>query len=173
MSDNWVSTIIILIIGFIFFLVMSGCSLLRPIVCTTPTVVPDSPENLLLTMLAKHNWLITGSILGIALSVVAFVNGSKFAIPVFIGACTALGTTLAVVRYAPFIAIAAIILAGVTFVLTVFRKNKAIKEIVTGVQRIKDGCVVEDRDEVNGELQAVQSKSTKKIVRKVKNGNKT
>jgi hypothetical protein len=121
---------------------------------------------------------VTISIVGIALSVVAFVNGSKMAIPVFIGCCATLGVTLAVIKYSTLIAIASLVIAGGVFVYTVLMKNKALKELVTGGEKVK--CLIEEqsaplqdlmnRADFNAVHQNTQSKYTQALVKKIKNG---
>lgn len=152
----------ILLIVCIFLL--CGCSLLPMREVTT------EPTSVLTKVVMEHNWIVTVSILGIAFSVMAFVNGNKYAAVVFIGSCTALGTTLAVIKYANVIAIASLAAAVVVFITTILKKNHAIRDLIWGIEKVKAVEYPHQRKEVNKVLEKSQVNGTKTIVHQVKEG---
>lgn len=132
-----------------------------------PPVIPDTVTKILYQTLYRMNWLVTLSIIGIAISVAAFVNGSKAALPIGMGSLAALGMTLATIRYAQWIAFCSFIAALLIFVATVLKKNIALKQIIVGVQKVKDYYATKEgisRENTNNLLTAKQNKDTTKLV---------
>jgi hypothetical protein len=156
--------ILFYLIALVIVLHLTGCQptdevILMPI---------DRPFEVLVT---KINWLATVAIVGIALSVVAFINGSKAAIPVFVGCCTALGVTLAVIKFAGLIAVASLCLAGGLCIYTILVRTRALKELVRGGEKVKAWLdKSEDRESFNEIHRNTQSDTTQTLVKKVKNG---
>lgn len=134
--------IVVTILALVF--ILSGCSILQP----KPEPAEQTYDQILKQVAAGHDWLVTLSIVGVAISVAATLNGTKFGIPAAIGCLTSLGMALSVVRYAEWIAFLALIAAVGAFVWAVVMKNKAIRELVFDVDS------------------KAQSKTTKKIVEK-------
>jgi hypothetical protein len=156
-------TVLLILLVLVAMLLTTGCHLLQPKVVYTPDTVE--------TVITKTNWLVTVAIIGIALSVVAFINGSRFAIPAFVGCCVALGVTLAVIKYAAVIALGSMVLAGGVCVYTIFVKTRAIKELVAGGEIVKAWShKPEDADNFDNLHRNQHSKATQQIVKKVKNG---
>ena len=121
----------------------------------------------LIDTVLKTDWVVTAAILGMSLSVVAWMNGSKSAVGIMAGCGVALWMQLTVVRYAHVLAWVGLVFAVGIMLWTVFVKNRALKEIVHGVQyyrRYKDGL------SSNGlnECLEKQTKTTKSIVSQIK-----
>jgi hypothetical protein len=130
-----ISILVILLIGTL----SSGCALIKPavdfITGTASNPVPLPPDA---ALYSKVNWLSIASIIGIAIAAAATVNGQvKLAMPIFAGCVAALGISLAVVKYASFLAIGSLIAAVCIFVYSVLIKNRAVKELVTGAEELK------------------------------------
>jgi len=136
--------IIAVFAGILF--ILSGCSMLQP--PQPPQPAEQSYDAILKTVAASHDWLVTLSIVGVAISVAATINGTKFGIPAAIGSLTSLGMALSVVRYAEWIALLALVGAIGAFVWAVAIKNRALRELIFDVDS------------------KVQSTTTKKIVNK-------
>ncbi len=136
MTNNTIRNLVTLLLTAVFI----GVILLLGFGCSTflspPT--PDVPAiPTINTVVSRLGWIPTLSIIGMAISVAALVNGSKSALPIFIGCCTALGMALATVKYATAIAIGSAILAAGVYIYGVFIKNKAFKEVVLGGENFK------------------------------------
>lgn len=159
-----VKTFIVTILFIVALFMLCGCSLFPA------NEINTEPTSVLTKVVTEHNWIVTVSILGIALSVMAFVNGNRYASIVFIGSCTALGTTLAVIKYANVIAIASLVAAVVVFVTTVLNKNNAIRDLIWGIEKVKAVEYPYQRKQVNKTLKKSQVKGTIAIVNKVKKG---
>ena len=134
--------IILLIMGLTLALSVTGCiSFGKPKPPDSTIVIPEtlfeSPKDVLYKIVYKTNWLIALSIIGASLSMAAYINGSKTAVAIGIGSLTALGLSLATIRYAEWLAGASIIAAVLIFIATVVRKNLALKQIITGIQKVK------------------------------------
>ena len=138
MHNNNKIALVWLTIGILLIL----CSLALFIAgCQSPVVeplIPTTPKQALVETVLKTDWIITASILGVALSVMAWMNGSKTAIGVMAGCGVAIWMQLTVVRYAHVLAWVGLVFAIGVMLWTVFVKNRALKEIVCGVQYFKD-----------------------------------
>lgn len=153
----------LILTGFLMMLVsmLSGCALIKPvtdfIIGTTSNPVPELPEA---ALYSKLNWLSIASIIGIAIAAAATVNGQiKLAMPIFAGCVAALGISLAVVKYASFLAIGSLVAAVCIFVYSILIKNRAIKELVVGGQELK-----KNPDGGSKILFETQTPSTRKLV---------
>jgi len=130
--------IILLIMGFTLALSVTGCiSFGKPKPSDSTIIIPETPKDALYKIVYKTNWLIALSILGAAVSMAAYINGSKTAVAIGIGSLAALGLSLATIRYAEWLAGTSIIAAVLIFIATVVRKNLALKQIITGIQKVK------------------------------------
>jgi len=115
----------------------------------------------------NSNWLVTLSIVGIAASVFAYLNGSKLGLAGVAACCVSLFMALAVARFATWMAVCGLIGSVVASVVSILVKNTALKEIITGVQKYRHStanltCIDNDLTD------AQEHESTKKIVKKVK-----
>lgn len=148
----------------ILLLLVVGCSYLgQP--TTTHTTTP-TPIDQLWQVAKQTNWLATISILGIAGGVFALMNGNKIGIPAAIASCVSLFMTLAVARFAAWMAVCGLIGSVAICAASILLKKKALVEIITGVQKYKDTCI-EVSDNFKQHLNK-QSKSTQRLVQQVK-----
>lgn len=155
----------------ILILLVAGCACLGlPTKPTTP-IIP-SPIDQLWNVAKGVNWLATVSILGIAIGVFGLMNGSKFGVPAAVASCVSLFMTLAVARFALWMAVCGLIGSVLVCIASILLKNKALVEIIKGVQKAKDNTI-----EDSGGLPAIellkqelgkQTKSTQKIVQQIK-----
>lgn len=145
---------------------LSGCQLpVKPL-------IPTNPTQALADAVAKTNWVIALSIAGIAFSVMAWINGSKTAIGVLIGCVVALWLQITVVRYASVLAWVGLIAAIGLGMWTVFVKNRALKEIVVGIQKYKAEIPSIYNNARLPRCLSTQKKTTKKLVSKIKQKDK-
>jgi len=115
----------------------------------------------------NSNWLVTFSIVGIAASVFAYLNGSKLGLAGVAACCVSLFMALAVARFATWMAVCGLIGSVAASVVSILVKNTALKEIIKGVQGYRNAKI--EHDEIDGQLESAQEhKSTKKIVKKIK-----
>lgn len=151
----------LLVITIIILLLLSGCQLpeVKPL-------IPTTPKQALIDNVLKTDWIVTASILGMALATVAWMNGSKAAIGIMAGCGVALWMQLTVVRYAHVLAWIGLVFAVGLALWTVFVKNRALEDIVAGVQKYKLNVNM-PLEQFLGE----QAESTKKIVSKIKGKN--
>ena len=168
---DWFLWLLLLLFIIIFLVVgISGCALVKPItdfivaVVSNPTpIVNDIP---IAALHSKLNWLSVVSIIGIALSAAAFINGQiKLAVPFFCGCAAALGMSLVVIKYSSFLAIGSLIAAVCIFAYSILIKNRAIKELILGAQELKGKI-----DPVNGStvLFNNQTPPTRGMVNRIK-----
>jgi len=137
--------------------------------CQAPEIeplLPTTPGQALIKTIIKTDWIITASILGVALSVMAWMNGSKTAIGVMAGCGVAIWMQLTVVRYAHALAWVGLVFAIGVLLWTVFVKNRALKEIIGGVQEYKNLYPVSHAG-LKKQLKE-QTKTTQKLVSQVK-----
>lgn len=125
---------------------------------------PTDAKTIVYRTVAKADWLVTAGIVGVAVSVFAALNGSRAAYAAGIACLVAISMTLSTQRYALWIAGGGLLVAAGAAAYTVFVKNRALAEIVGGIQRlpaaVKD--IVKEKQE--------QASATKAIVAKIKNG---
>ena len=170
--------VLIIFLGGILLLFTSCHNLFR----TPPEklVIPIAPVARLSSAVLQLNWVVFLSIIGVAFAFVGYINGSKVAGSILIACVIVLGLSLATIRYAEFMAICTLISGGCVMIATILTKNKAIKEIILGIQKFKNDKGSLDDTNISehlSELSSIerlkgklnkQSKSTKKIVQNVK-----
>lgn len=168
--SRWIDLLIVLIILWLLCsigIVLSGCSLLPTSGSSIVTGAIPSATQQLWKAAKGSNWLVTMSILGIAAGAFAFFNGSKIGIPCIGASCISLFMALAVARFSTWMAVFGLIGSLASVGISVLVKNRAVKEIVTGVQTMKD-CQPTTKGVANTILADIQSKSTRKLVQNVK-----
>ncbi len=137
---------------------------------SNPTTGTVPGEEAFRQVTGKVGWVVTLAILGMAVSSMAFMNGSKAALGPLVGSGVALTMSLMVVRFASLLAIVGLIAAVVLFGLAVWSRRKALIEIVKTVQEGKEklaGSDIVSLAHLSGYLDR-QSPSTQKIVKKIK-----
>lgn len=154
----------LLIIGLLLI-----CMSVFLIGCQYPDVeplLPTTPGQALAKTIIKTDWIVSLAIIGFALSITAFINGSKLAVGTAIGCGAALILQLTVVRYASIITWLGLISAVGLLVYTFYIKHKAFKEIILGIQKHKN------TNEPLEQCLKEQNRSTKKIVSQIKQKDK-
>jgi len=153
-------------LAFLIFALLisaSGCSNLGGIF--SPDVTPElTPEQRITEAVKNTNWLVTLSILGMAISVAAIMNGSKMGIGALLGSLTSLTLSLMVIKYAGLIAIIGLVASVGVFGYAVYVKRKALIEVVENVEGIKRKDLVPG---IEACLHA-QSPTTQKIIKNIK-----
>jgi len=170
----WVALILILVM----ITLSSGCRFVSPVwdfVFKNPNAVVDEPgtaQEQLIDAAKGTNWLVAVSILGMGAGVFAFVNGSKIGIPVVVACAVSLFMALAVARFAMWMAVFGLIGAVLAVAISVLIKNKALKDVVTNVQEIKEIAKIDNvdlvfQDKIKNTLKE-QANTTKKLVSKIR-----
>jgi len=130
---------------------------------------PPTPQEQLYRVVKKSNWLVTASIIGIAIGVFTVMNGMlKLGLASIASASTSLFMTLAVARYSAWMAVLGLVGSILAAVSSILIRRRALIEIVRGVQEIKNEFMGEDSEDANKTLAGHQSKSTQKIVQDIK-----
>lgn len=169
---------IIWILFIIGILLLSGCAIFGG-QSDSLAQLPETPEQQLFQTIAKTNWLLTATIIGCGAGFFAFLNGSSKGLQ-FMAACfVVISLIIGLARYSAWIAAISMIGTVCLMVYSVLVRNKAMREVVQGVQDIRDeptfnqfvggpGNTALANDIVNEYLDEVQSKTTKAIVKQVK-----
>lgn len=166
LKDTLITMFGIIVVTFIILgitVLCCSCFHLHKPVKPIPDIIPSTPQEILNKVVYKTNWLVALSIIGASLSMAAYINGSKAAIPIGIGSLTALGLSLATIRYASWLAGGSVIAAILIFIATVVWKNTALKQLIMGIQFVKETKPI-DRTQVNNVLTEFQNKDTTKLV---------
>ena len=166
-----------LILVLMCVLILSGCAALGKLTGPTPVAeLPTTATQQLMQTVAGTNWLLTLAIIGVGAGFFAFLNGSSKGLQ-FMAACfVTLSLIIGLTRYSAWIAASAMIGAVALMVYSVLVKNKALKEVVEGVQRVREiGLLPGSGDteaiikrNVDSFLHAAESKTTEGIVKAVK-----
>ncbi|MFH1446061.1 MAG: hypothetical protein ABIG43_01445 [Chloroflexota bacterium] len=114
------------------------------------------------------------SIIGIAASFFALLNGFRWGFAGMASCGLALFTALATIKYAGFMAICGLIGSILIMVGSVIIKNKALIEIITGNEKLKNNTSNAEAVRFKAVHNMIQTKHTKNIVKVIKskvNGN--
>ena len=150
-------------------LTIALCALLLLCGCTAPEVkplIPTTPKQALIDTVLKTDWVVSLAIVGFAISVAAFINGSRMAVGTAVGCGVALVLQLTIVRYAAVITWLGLVLSTGLLLYTFYIKHRAFKEVILGVQDFKD------HHPPLKEYLGKQSDTTKKIVKQIKKASK-
>jgi hypothetical protein len=131
-----------------------------------------SATNQLWQAARSSNWMVTIAVLGIAAGVFALLNGSKIGIPCIGASGVALFMALAVARFALWMAVFGLIGSVAAVAISVLVKNKALKDIIFGIQKVKetarhDNVDLVFQDKITKCLSG-HALTTKKLVKKTK-----
>jgi Zn-dependent protease with chaperone function len=152
--------LILLLTCFLF--ILYGC-----VPAPKPNLEPISPE--IQTVIKNLSWVQLILVIGIVGSIFACFNGAaKIGIPLLISSLIGYGLTSAMLFYAKIIAILSLV-GGISLcAYMIFIKNRALKELIKGVQEVKNTMHESEKANVNLVLQGSQSPTTEKIVKKIK-----
>ncbi len=167
--------VIALIIAFFIALIsLSGCAVLQPIKTALFGATPESPvdtqrpnDRLWHTIKGMTpNWL---AIPVIALGAVAVFNGAaKLGFSFIIFGSVNLFMALATSRFGFWMAIIGMIGSFAAVLASMLVKSKALKEVVYGLQKVKDQNIAAIHLDSTKEILSKQTKSTKKLIAKIK-----
>ncbi|KKL88677.1 hypothetical protein LCGC14_1922300 [marine sediment metagenome] len=153
----------VIIIGLIYLLflafISSGCTSVPPPITTPGT-------KLLTKIIVQNNWLLTISILGIGAGFFAFLNGNSKGISIMASCFVVMSVILMVAKFAIWLGVITLVGAIALMVYTVLIRNRALKEVVRGVQNYKNTT---DSISLRGSLME-QTKQTKTLIQKIKKG---
>ena len=167
-------TTIIFVFVFIFMIIVAnivgGCATLKEFLQDKGDDIAPTPENQLWQAAKRSNWLTTLSIIGIAVGVFAMVNGAtKIGMASVAGCSVSLFMSLAVARFALWMAVFGLIGSVAAALFSILVRRKALVEIILGVQNTKKAQANYKASTLYNELQK-QSTTTQKIVGNIKNG---
>ena len=163
----------------IFAFALPGCSIFQASPADKIAALPETPQQQLFQTLTKTNWLFTLSVVGVGAGFFAFLNGSSKGLQ-FMAACfVVISLIIGLTRYSAWIAAIAMIGTVCLMIYSVLVKNKAMREVVSGIQNIREAgsldghanennVSMEHTDVITSYLDNVQSKTTKAIVKAVK-----
>ena len=164
--------IVILIITLIGFQCLCGCAIVDRIGDVlnpgTEQVIPELPKTQMWQTIKSltPNWL---AIPVIALGAVAVFNGArKLGMSFIIFGSVNLFMALATSRFGFWMALCGLIGSMAAVAASIVAKNKAVKELIFGAQKLKDQEWEIGKDFINSVLSNEQTKTTKKIVQKIK-----
>jgi Ni,Fe-hydrogenase I cytochrome b subunit len=156
------------IITYILLIMVAGGCGISSLWDKEPPVVEQTSNQLLNTVVYKTNWINSLCILSIGLGAIAFFNGHKLGLGVIIGSCVSLWANITLIRYAHFMAVAGLI-AGILCVgYAIYLKRKALRELVSGVERYKKCAAPVWQQTVKNHMGAEQSPTTEKIVTQIR-----
>jgi len=160
---KFIGFILAIAVACLMFFTLFGCA-------STPATpdLPDTPARVLTKFVLAPDLFLTLTIVGIMAGVFAFLNGQKIGIPLIITCGVGMCMRLAVVRFGFAIGLCGTIGSIGLLIYTIMVKDKAIKEIITGIQEYKELAGQLGNSAVNGRLRDNQSKSTEKLVKKIK-----
>ena len=184
---GFIIAFVLITAGLLFIIsVCGGCSILQP--RANPgdalTNLPTTGTEAMFQTLKKANWLYTLSIIGVGAGFFAFLNGSSKGIQVMASCLVVLSLIIGMTKYSAVIAAIAMIGAVCLMIYSTLIKGKALREVIGGVQKIRETVIARRTHKENGltdtteqvpikdlidvRLGNTQSKTTKAIVKAVK-----
>jgi len=168
--------VIIILVLMNIMCLLSGCGLYQrtkdfvfnPNIPDSKEIIPGTSKGQLWQTIKglTPNWL---AIPVIALGAVAMFNGAtKLGISCIIFGSVNLFMALATSRFGFWMALCGFIGSIAAVVASVLAKNKALKEVIFGAQKLKEEVIQDIHLPRAKEILAKQVKSTKKIVNKIK-----
>lgn len=157
--------LIIAALVFIAIVTLAGCALFST--QSTADVLTSGPTQQMWKTVAKTNWFGTFCLLSFFGGVVAVgLDQRKIGGAIIIASITTICLGLAIHRFPVWLAIIGFTGSVIATGYSILIKNKALVEIIRGVQKYRDGVGPHIATALDTEL-GVQSSSTKKIVDKV------
>ena len=161
----------------IFF---SGCAVFQPRKAGDKLAnLPTTGTQAMFQTLKGNNWLFTLSVIGVGAGFFAFLNGSSKGLQ-FMAACfIVISLIIGITKYSAIIA--AIVMIGTVclMIYSILVRKKAMREVVQGVQNLRDlesldghltsnDLLMNSKEVITSYLGNIQSKTTKAIVKKIK-----
>jgi len=175
--ESWLCIVFFVILFFIgIVLLFSGCHAWQGLRQDFGIHKPESKSEVAPTPVVQlwkaaknSNWLVTASILGMAAGVFALTNGAtKLGMASIASASVSLFMSLAVARFALWMAVFGLIGSVLAALFSILARRKALVEIIKGTQELKS--LTPDKEKANEILANNQTSITKQIVQVVKNG---
>jgi len=164
--NTYMITMAIIILVLAIITILTGCSLLP----TSNNPIQTTPVKQLTNVVYKLSWMPMLSVLGIAGGVFALMNGFKWGLSAIVACGVSLFMSLATARYSGFMAICGLVGSILIMVGSVIVKNKALIEIITGIEKAKANSEHREyiKAVVNEHIAPAQTKHTKNIVKAIK-----
>jgi Zn-dependent protease len=168
MGNWWV--VVLGILTVVLAVWLSGCCLFeRPPV---PITEVQTVTNTVIKQVKVNDWLVTGSILVMGISVFGFLNGWKQGINSCIGAGVVLGVSLVLKSYGGYLVFGGALLLALYIGWQIWVRVRALKEVVSNVEGIKDSAQLRPENGVSltliKDMLGGQTEATKKIVSSIK-----
>lgn len=131
---------------------------------------PDTPKERFIQSIKSIGWLLLLSIMGMAVSVFALLNGSRWALSSLGGSGVMMALSLLISRYAEFLALITLlcVLGGIGFfIYSIVVKKKVLVDIVKSVEKVKTQVTPMWDTTVKKELNT-QKPATQKVVNKIR-----
>lgn len=159
---------ILVIAAFFVIAALSGCALLES--QTTATSLPQTAADHMWKSVAKTNWFGTFCLLSFFGGIVAVGLGQKkIGGAIVIASIATVCFGLAIHRFPTWLAIIGFTSSIIAVGYSILIKNKALVEIIRGVQRYRTAGYLPARPgDIDVDLRTEQSSSTEKIVKQVK-----
>lgn len=152
-----------LLLSVILF--FSGCAMFQPRKAGDSLAnLPTTGAQAVFQTLKGNNWLFTLSFIGVGAGFYAFLNGSSKGLKIMAACLIVISLIIGVTKYSAVIAVLAMIGTVCLMIYSTLVKNKALREVVQGVQEIREDPTVKKE----AALDRFQSEATKKIVNKIK-----
>lgn len=165
----WTATIVAILIAMIMSVVLALSGCYAHAISTTLDKIPTSAWESTMNAVAKTNWFGTFCLLSFFGGVVAIgLDQRKIGGAVIIAAISTLCLGLAIHRFPTWLAIIGFASSIIAVGYSILIKNKALVEIIKGVERYRNAVSSGTTCVIDGTLGPVQSKSTKKIVKQIK-----
>jgi len=162
---TWLKLSITAVVLIVIFS-LCGCNGANTIPVDTGNLIPATPIEATMKAVAKTNWFGTFCLLSFFGGVVAIgLDQRKIGSAVIIAAIATLCLGLAINRFPTWLAIIGFVSSIVAAAYSILIKNKGLAEIIKGVQYFREK---EDITALDGYLNDEESKSTKKLVKRVK-----
>jgi len=158
--------LIFVVMALVLLSLLPGCQAHA----VSETIIPATAWESTMKAVAKTNWFGTFCLLGFFGGIVAIgLDQRKIGGAVVIAAIATICLGLAIHRFPTWLAIIGFTSSIIAVAYSILIKNRALVEIIKGVQNYRNAPLHKaDAAILDTELDPVQSKSTKKIVKQIK-----
>ena len=157
-----IECIIIAVVILIILVILSGCALFQ----RTPDPIALTTGQQWTKTLSQTHWLVTFSILGAGAGFLSFLNGYGKGLRILAACLLVASLTLMISWYGKWLAIIGIVGSIGLFGYTIITKNKALKQVIGGIDTFKKYPT--DMGVINDALELHQTKTTKSIVKSLR-----
>lgn len=172
----WISIGLVIALFLILVMALTGCNCehyKKKITTLTlekeelTAAIAATPEKIIYKTVAKQDWLVTLSIIGIGISIFAFLSGQLWGLKSIAALWSVMSIVFMIQRFAVWLA--AISLAGAVAIMifAIWQNRKMLTEIVAGGERFKGIASPPGISDFKLAQNAEQTSITKKVVAKI------